>query len=525
MTTPQDTLFAPTGPLPNIATTAAPSPAIGRSNELKEAFLHVRVVDENGAERVPKGGDAVYLSTGKFVVVNGKTLSVKTRLPYKAADGFVYPLVGKDDIQLSIEFDGFESIQQHFRFEAPAKAPSLIPFWPESDRDTPVNRRRSGYLLACMDLNRAAGGISDQRSPKVFNLTVILHPSRIYVAVVGAGFWEDSTGAQPTHRTADFAASALTFADYLSAASTLNLSSPVYLLDCQRGRIERWDRIKGGGFRPHAVVDQRQAAPSFAQAADFSTWVEKLRTTRGEADRYLGARAIYRFMSELAQRIPGTVADFSIFSHMGPGGPLLFNTASWKDQTQMTRAEGDLDMHDHQDFIEPNVGEWRSIPSAFTRRTGQKVGSITGTIHVWGGFAHRETAAMLEFAAGQSSKRFRFGDRDLDRAGVLAELKQILERSSYLRRLATFCFGTATYGAPPGLATLTAPIESLAIGAHAGRGRRSGSIMYVPETTKRREIRALFESTELGSGMFNEFGYLLYLPDGMRMGKPVGVMQ
>lgn len=525
MTTPQDTLAAPAGPLPNNTTTAAPSPAVGRSNELKEAFLHIRVVDEAGTERTPKGGDAVYVGTGKFVVVNGKTLSVKTRLPYNSADGFAYPLVGSDDIQLSIEFDGFESIQQHFRVEAPAKAPSLIPFWPESDRDTPVNRRRTGYLLACMDLNRAAGGISDQRSPKVFNLTVVLHPTRIYVAVVGANIWDDPAGAHPVHKAEDFAANALTFAHYLSAAGTLNLSSPVWLLDCQRGRIERWDRIKGGGFRPHFVVDQRQAAPSFTQPADFAAWAERLRATRGEADKYLGAKAIYRFLSELALRVPGTVADFSIFSHMGPGGPRLFNTSTWKDQTQMTRAEGDLDMHDHQDFIEPNVGEWRSIPSAFTRRTGQKVGSITGTIHVWGGFAHKETAAMLEYAASQSPKRFRLGDRDLDRAGVLAELRQIHERSSYLRRLATFCFGTATYGPPTGLGTDTAPIESLPTLTGADRGRISGPIMYVPATTKRREIRALFESKELGSGMFNEFGYLLYLPDGMRMGKPVGVMQ
>ncbi len=526
MATPQDTLTTPAGPLPATpTTTAAPAQEVGRSNELKEGVLHIRVVDEAGAERVPKGGDAVYISTGKFVVVGGKTLPVRSRLAYQGADGFVLSLAGIDDILLSVEFDGFESVQQHFHFEAPAKAPTLIPFWPESDRDTPANKRRSGYLLACMDLNRAAGGIGDQRSPKVFNLTVVLHATRIYVAVAGAEIWEDAASPGAVRRPADFVSSTLTFASYLSAAGTLNLGSPFYLLDCQRGRVERWDRIKGGGFRPHLIVDQREPAPTFARAADFSAWVEKLRATRGEEDKYLGAKAIYRFLSDLAQRIPSTVADFSIFSHMGPGGPLLFNTSSWKDQTQSTRAEGDLDMHDHQDFVEPNVGQWRSIPSAFTRRTGQKVGTITGTIHVWGGFAHKETTAMVEYLASKSSKRFKFGDRDLDRAAAIADLKQIVERSSYLRRLATFCFGAATYGAPPGLGTLAGPIETLKPGADRAGGRISGPILHVPATIKRGEIRSLYESAELGSGIFNEFGHLLYLPDGMRAGKPVGVMQ
>lgn len=526
MATPQETLTPPVSPLTDNSTTiAAPSPVVGRSNELKEGVLHVRVVDETGAERVPKGGDAVYVGTGKFVIVGGKTLPVKQRLPYQATDGFVLPLAGNDDILLSVEFDGFESIQQHFHYEAPAKAPALVPFWPESDRDTPANKRRNGYLLACMELNRAAGGISDQRSPKVFNLTVVLHPTRIYVAVAGAEIWADPATPSAVRKPADFVPTALTYAGYLSATGALNLSSPFYLLDCQRGRVERWDRIKGGGFRPHLIVDQREPAPAFARAADFSTWVEKLRATRGAEDKYLGAKAIYRFLSDLAQRNPSTVADFSIFSHMGPGGPLLFNTSSWKDQTQMARSEGDLDMHDHQDFIEPNVGPWRSIPSAFTRRTGRKVGTITGTIHVWGGFAHKETAAMVEYLAGKSAKKFRFGDRDLDRAAAIAELKQIVERSSYLRRLATFCFGAATYGAPPGLGAAASPIETLIPAGDVPGGRISGPILHVPATIRRGETRSLYESAELGSGIFNEFGYMLYLPDGMRAGKPVGFMQ
>src|SRR5262249_7943683 len=149
-------------------------------SQFKQAILHIRIVDEKGNERVPKGDDyvAVHLNQDRSL----------RKLKYDRDSGFVHPITeGKGTLTVHVRYVGFfdprmpehTELRQEFVFDAPAKAPTLKPFWPGKnaglyrdqnvaiDPDRP--KQRDGFLLDCMKLIRAAGGHDESRSPKVFH--------------------------------------------------------------------------------------------------------------------------------------------------------------------------------------------------------------------------------------------------------------------------------------------------------------------------------------------------------------------
>src|SRR5262249_30348492 len=155
-----------------------------------------------------------------------------------------------------------------------------------------------------------------------------------------------------------------TYMRHLTATGVLNLSSPVDWLNCQRGRIERWERLKGAGWKRHYILESHEPAPAWPRVSDFKTWNDTLKKTPSEANRYIGATNVYKYLSDLGGRIPGWVVDFSVVSHGWAGGPIYFNTSTWKDH-RASRFAGDLDPRQHQDFVAPNVSGWPNMPKAF----------------------------------------------------------------------------------------------------------------------------------------------------------------
>jgi hypothetical protein len=476
------------------------SPA-GRAlaSRLKKAMLHVRVVDENGKERVPKGGDRVMASD---------------RLKYDPDDGFVRELDGKGELLVSVRYDGFEPVEQWFRYDAPAKQPTFAPFWPGTDDDPDTKgRRRDGYLLACMQLNRAAGGHDDERSPKVFNLTVTLHPTRMFVAVIGCDYWEEADQPNAHHRSLDFDKYTLTYADHLSAAGVLNLSSAFTLIDCPRGRIERWDRVRAEGtnsvvWKRHFILQKREPCPKWGSGKAFDAWRTSMLTNPSQANKYYGATDVYYYLDGVGGRTPGAVVDFSIFSHAWHGGPILYDTNSSPDPEHETTARfaGDLDMRFRKDFIAANNSLWNKMPNAF---------AADGTVHVWGCFATDVFNEMVRFLLGEGGTKGRFVSKDpkldLDRAGVVSVIKKAIESESFMSRIAKFTKRN-TFGGLPGFGADNAEYGSIPTLPANLKSKIRGQIMHVPRITTESRFRKLFESVDLGEQRFNEFGYMLYKP-------------
>ncbi len=316
----------------------------------------------------------------------------------------------------------------------------------------------------------------------MFNLTVTLHPTRMYVAVIGADYWEGPHSNHPKRKSLDFDRYAVTFAKHLVATGVLNLSSPFNMLDCQRGRIERWDRVKGLGWRRHFILEQFEPCPPWPRSPDYLAWADELRKTPANASKYLAAPDIYRHLSELGKRIPGIVADFSIFSHAWHGGPILYNTGSWTDLDRKDRYEGDLDMRYHQDFDAPKVRGWPKMPAAFVQDA--RTGNVVGTVRVWGCFDVDDYDAMVRDLLSNSKARFKRNGYDLDRAGVVAALKHAIDDQSYMYRIATFT-GALTWGGLPSFGADTSNYDAVLTLWSALRREVDGQILYVPVTTAR----------------------------------------
>src|SRR5262249_40277770 len=141
-------------------------------------------------------------------------------------------------------------------------------------------------------------------------------------------YWEGAAGPHPERKNLSFEAYTLTYMNHMTTTNVLNLSSAVDWLNCQRGRIERWERVKGGGWRRHYIPEALEPAPAWPKPADWVAWNNGLKATPAEAKKYLGATNVYKYLSGLGKRIPGAVAEFSIVSHGWEGGPILFNTST-----------------------------------------------------------------------------------------------------------------------------------------------------------------------------------------------------
>lgn len=461
----------------------------------KQAVIHIRVLDQNGKERVPKGGDAV---------------SARDKLKYDPKEGYVRLLEGKGELTVSVSYDGFQPLQQRFRYDAPAERPVLAPYWPGTDEDPDAKGERKGHLLACMQLTRVAGGHEEQRSPKAFHLTVTLHPTRMAVAVIGCDYWESPGTPHEKRADLDFDKYAQTYARYLTAANRLNLSSPMTVIDCQRGRVERWDRVRAGDssdivWKRHYIMHKKEPCPRWSTGKAYDAWRTALAKNPSDARKYFGATDVYYHLSDLGRRTPGAVVDFSIFSHAWHGGPILYNTGD-PDDADPARFAGDLDMRFTKDFKAPNVGGWSKMPDAF---------ASDAIVFIWGCFATDVFNKMARFLLGEGGTKGRFiykegaTNLDLDRNGVVAKLKQIIEAANYMARIAKFT-GRDTYGGLPGFGAENE--EYTKIATTDRKLRVSGPISHVPRITAEARFRKLFESAELGSHRFNQFGYMLYKP-------------
>jgi hypothetical protein len=437
------------------------------------------------------------------------------KVAYDAAKGFVYKLSGKKDIALTIAYKGFAELRQHFESEAPAKRPTLTAFWPGTDRDgrgiknldqaIKIGKKRYGYLLTCMTLIRVASGDGGERSPSIFTLTVHLHATREIVAVIGTDYWEAPDDPNAHQAGLDFDRYAQTYVRLLRIKGRLDASSPLTIIDCQRGVIERWMRCGRMGYRRQYPMLTKDPPPKWPKATVFLDWRKGIEKGTVDATKLVGALDVYKYLSERGAVRPGTVVDFSVFSHAYYGGPVLFNTVTSK------RRCDDLDMR-NADFLPENAKLWTTLPNAFA--------SSGAEIHIWGCLAKELYRNMAVYLASKSRSIFKYKKKEKDkieakqlsRDEVVQAMKDMLNRVAFAKNIAMFT-SVPTYGAPPGYGADTVPYNTIP-GAPARYKDAIGQpmVMVVKSMLRRNRVREEFASPELGSHKFDEFGYMVYPP-------------
>jgi hypothetical protein len=425
---------------------------------------------------------------------------------YSDEKGFTYKL-DTSELELSVQMEGFAEIRQWFAAES-SRTPRLVPFWPGTDSDPTANKRREGYLLECIHLPAAA----PEREPSgtVFRATVTLHPTREYVAVIGTNYWEGalSGSRHPKRASLPFLDYSITYGDHLHESASINRSSPLTMLDCQRGVAEVWMRVAGKGWRRQLVRAERtkKPAPAWPVPRQFVEWIGDVVSGKCPASDYLGARDIYQYLSDVGAARPRTVADFSIFSHAWAGGPILFNTLSGPAST---RLESDLDMR-AIDFLPENNSSWSKLPEAFVPG---------GNIHVWGCYAtilYNQMATYLNRTKPDTKDAFQWKDGSiaiaLARPEVVRILNEAIDPHSYMKQAARYA-RCPVYGGPPGYGSEWVHYTDLPMIPEALRRSIQGKIMHIPATSRpAAKVRRLYEGPELGSRRFDEFGYMLYTP-------------
>ncbi|MEW6363379.1 MAG: hypothetical protein AB1714_01930 [Acidobacteriota bacterium] len=464
---------------------------------IRNGYLHIRVVDAAGATRTPSGSDQV--------LVEGTALS------YDAAKGFEYKFSGKKDIRVDVKYKGFAGLRQWFETEAPSTRPKFEPYWPGTDKDcAAAGRKRKGYLLECMTISRNAGGTASDRSASVFTVTVHLLPTREYVAAIGTDYWEGALSGGRAHKSGlPFHLYSQTFAKHLYLRKLVNSSSPFVMIDCQRGIQERWMRAFKRGWRRHSVLLTKTPAPTWPTAQSFRDWINDVGSGVEDVTLYLGASDIYRYLSDKGSRRPGTVAEFSVFSHSWISGPILFNTPG---SGTTTRSAKDLDLRAQQDFVAPNVSNWPKVKDAL---------AAGANIHIWGCFATTLLNAMVMWLLKKPAATARFRQRihgrdyDLSRAQVIGVMKRAIEEPTitYMKAIARYSNRTA-WGGPPGFGSEWKLYSTMkAIPGKLRKAVGGVPIMNVPATrSPASAIRRLYESAQLGSQKFNWFGHMRYKP-------------
>ncbi|MDI1476395.1 hypothetical protein [Polyangium sp. y55x31] len=462
---------------------------------IREALMRVLVKD----------GDQPRLLAGDELILEDLNAGAITpEQPYAVGTGAVYRLK-TTDLKLSIRIKKRAELVQWFEAEAPAERPKLTPYWPGTDSEPNANKKRKGYLLECMDILRGAGGQDDLRSPSVFNVTVNVEPTRELVAAIGTDYWEGATGSHPHRSNLDFFRHSRTFASHLYANKTVPASSPFTMLDCQHGIVDVWMLARSKGWKAQLRTAQKAPAPSWPSAAEYVQWRDGIKS-HSDASAYVGAADIYSYLSKVGVERPGTVANFSVFSHAWAGGPILFNTFN-RNNGSLMRDPADLDMR-LIDFRAPNTSDWSSMPQAF---------ASNATANIWGCFATKTWGEMVVYLARTkptTSEPFRWHNQQtgseelLTRAEVVDKLKNWGINNSYMKLLAQY-INRVVYGGPPGYGSENMEYDMVPALAPRLKQLVHGTILVVPPG---RSLRRVYESSELGSQVFNEFGYMRYDP-------------
>ena len=94
---------------------------------------------------------------------------------------------------------------------------------------------------------------------------------------------------------------------------------------------------------------------------------------------------------------------------------------------------------------------------------------------------------------------------DLDRNGVLKVLNKAITKDSFMSRIAKFT-ARNTFGGLPGFGADNAEYSAIRTLPDKLKVKVRGELLHVPRITTETRFRKLFESADLGSQQFNEFG-------------------
>jgi hypothetical protein len=467
--------------------------------------LYISILDENAKDRVPGSQSMVTVS------VNGKALTYddsKKRFIYDISDEVL-------EIDLAVRYKGFAELRQWFKVKTSPNNITLVPFWPGTNQktcmpeDSVLNKSREGYLLECMDLDRHRGLYSPNKTEFSYRLKVNLLPTREYVAGVGTDY--PSSGLE-------FAASAVTFAQHLFARKLLNSSSPFTMIDCRRGVDERWMRAKKRGWRRQYLLLERTPG-KWRSRNSFKKWRKQVEDGNINIGDYLSATDMYYYLNSKGMQRPGTVMEFSVFSHGWEEGPVLYDT--YDRETGTNRSDKDFDMRYKKDFINPAAQGWPSMPQAFANGAN---------IHIWGCYGSDQLQSMLRHLHYQRTSTLTDDQGTWTVDQIKDLLKKLTTSKSYCPAIAKFTRRTA-YGSPPGLSSdfkkylkiyrivrrLTDQVSDAIAKAKLRRQllKIRGKIMYVSKAQyPASPFRKVYERSDLGSRKFNYFGYMRYDPPG-----------
>jgi hypothetical protein len=368
-----------------------------------------------------------------------------------------------------------------------------------------------------MSLARTSG--TSGKASTLYELTVTLHPTREYVALIGSDYYSEGisydaalkqySAAPGVHKSGlPFRKSAHTYAQHLYFSKAINVSSPVTLLDCELGEASTWMRARNGmkvlGYKAQAIFESRKKA-SWASATAYINW---LNSSRSEA-QYITGNYAHSYLDSAGRTRPGTVQNYSVFSHAWHGGPILFNTDK--------QDPADFDLRMSPFVVNPATRQsqmsrqYPQLPAAFTPASGE--------IHIWGCFATELFKAMVLFIRDKpAGTREKFSHASNSRVGlpnqatraeVLTYLNDMMATQTYMSFFARFA-QRKTYGGPPGWGADVGTYDAIQGIAPGLKSSVSGSMLYINLAQNRAE--AVFQRAELGSRTFDPFKYMCYPP-------------
>jgi hypothetical protein len=244
----------------------------------------------------------------------------------------------------------------------------------------------------------------------------------------------------------------------LWAAKSIDAQTLITVFDCDTGMRERW--VKGAGA-------EKTAKHKFTSG--WSLLDETLMGTAPPVPVHGGGDPgadcisithVYRHLEECGKNRPGSVIEFSVFSHSYFGGPILFNTTERTAYKSIYRRDPlDHDARMWKDFEASNMPHQADFKAAF---------SATALLKIWGCLAITDYRRYINKARTAKDDVALLGIPEADRMntdvtpnvpfpdtrpGMIAYLKNIAYKANYMWVLSQVT-GRPVYGGALGTGAL-----------------------------------------------------------------------
>lgn len=223
----------------------------------------------------------------------------------------------------------------------------------------------------------------------------------------------------------------------LWAAKTVDAQTLVTVFDCDTGMRERW--VKGNGAEK---TSKHKFSSGWSLLDETLMGTTRPVPVHGGGDPgtdCISITHIYRHLEECGKNRPGTVIEFSVFSHSWAGGPILFNTS--ESAYYASRYERDPLDHDARmwkDFTAVNMLDQADFKAAF---------ATTALLKMWGCLAVTKYRNLINKARKAKDDTTPLGVPQADRMntdvtpnvpypdtrpGIISYLREMAYKNNYM---------------------------------------------------------------------------------------------